>query len=215
MRPYPSDIAFTHAVKRLQAAKGSRAGYAKLEQGRGWQTRVTPELIAFLADLDMFYLGTANAQGQPYIQYRGGSPGFLRVLDDQTLGFADFGGNRQYITLGNLSENPKAFLFLMDYAHSRRIKLWGTAKVVEDDPKLLERLSDHEYPGRVERAIVFTIEAWDVNCPQHIHRRFSQRQVAPVVEALQAQVAALEEQLRIALGNAPAPASGSEPLQAP
>ena len=113
MRPFPSDIAFTPAVKGIQIAKGSRASYAKVER-RGWQTRVTPELTEFLAGKDMFYLGTANAEAQPYIQYRGGSPGFLKVLDDKTLGFADFGGNRQYITLGNLSENPKAFIFLMD-----------------------------------------------------------------------------------------------------
>jgi predicted pyridoxine 5'-phosphate oxidase superfamily flavin-nucleotide-binding protein len=125
MRRYASDIAFTPEVKQVQTAKGSRAGYAKLEQGRGWKTRVTGDLAELLAELDMFYLGTANAEGQPYIQYRGGSPGFLKVLDEKTLAFADFGGNRQYITLGNLSANPKAFLFLMDYAHSRRRGLAG------------------------------------------------------------------------------------------
>src|SRR5262249_59689335 len=134
----------------------------------------------FLARLDMFYLGTASAEGQPYIQYRGGSPGFLKVLDDRTLAFADFGGNRQYLTVGNLSENPKAFIFLMDYANSQRVKLWGTARVVEGDSTLEERLRDSDYPGKVERAILFTVEAWDVNCSQHIHQRFSQRQIAPV-----------------------------------
>ena len=195
MRPYPSDVAFTPAVKQIQRAKGSRASYAKAEQ-RGWKTRVTPDLAEFVAGLDMFYLGTATAEGQPYIQYRGGSPGFLKVLDDRTLGFADFGGNRQYITLGNLSENPKAFLFLMDYANASRVKVWGTAKVVEDDPALLDRLSDPEYPGKVERAIVFTVEAWDINCPQHIHKRFAQRQITPVIVELQARIADLEEQLR-------------------
>lgn len=196
MRQYPSDIAFTPAVKGVQAAKGSRASYARVERGRGWQTRVTPDLAGFVAGLDMFYLGTATADGQPYIQYRGGSPGFLKVLDDTTLAFADFGGNRQYITVGNLTENPKAFLFLMDYANSQRVKVWGTAKVVEDDPALLERLRDPEYPGAVERAVVFTVEAWDINCPQHIHKRFVQRQVAPVIEQLQGRIAELEEQLR-------------------
>ena len=194
MRPYPSDVAFTPAVKQIQTAKGSRASYAKVEQ-RGWKTRVTPDLAEFVAGLDMFYLGTATAEGQPYIQYRGGSPGFLKVLDDRTLGFADFGGNRQYITLGNLSENPRAFLFLMDYANASRVKVWGTAKVVEDDPALLDRLRDPEYPGKVERAIVFTVEAWDINCPQHIHQRFAQRQVAPVIAELQAKIADLEGQL--------------------
>lgn len=196
MRQHPSDVAFTSAVKQIQTAKGSRASYARLEQGPGWRTRVTPDLVAFLADLDMFYLGTANAAGQPYIQYRGGSRGFLKVLDDQTLGFADFSGNRQYITLGNLSENPQAFLFLMDYANRTRIKLWGTANVVEEDGELLARLRDPQYPVKVERAIVFTLEAWDHNCQQHIHQRFSQRQIAPAVAELQARIAELEARLR-------------------
>jgi uncharacterized protein len=198
MRQYPSDIAFTPAVKGIQSAKGSRAGYAKVER-RGWQTLVTPELSDFLTEMDMFYLGTANAEGQPYIQYRGGSPGFLKALDEKTLGFADFGGNRQYITLGNLSENPKAFLFLMDYANSERIKLWGEARVVEDDPALFDQLRDPDYPGQVERAILFTIEAWDINCPQHIHKRYSQRQIKPVIEELQSRIADLETQLAEAL----------------
>lgn len=194
MPVYPSDIAFTPVVKAIQKQKGSRDAYAKVEQGRGWQTTVTPELKAFLAGLDMFYLGTANAQAQPYIQYRGGSPGFLKVLDDRTLGFADFGGNRQYITLGNLGENPKAFIFLIDYVNSRRIKLWGNAKVVEGNAALQERLRDPDYPGRVERVILFEIEAWDINCPQHIHKRFPQREVALVIEQLQQQVQELKAQ---------------------
>lgn len=195
MSNIPSDIAFTPAVKAIQQQKGSRKNYSRMEQTGGWQTTVTSDLTEFLADLDMFYLGTANAAGQPYIQYRGGPPGFLKVIDDRTLAFADFGGNRQYISVGNLSENPKAFLFLMDYASSRRVKVWGNATVVEGDPDLLGKLSDPTYPGRVERAIVFTVEAWDVNCPQHIHQRFSHRQVAPVIEQLQTRIADLESQL--------------------
>ncbi|HTN76686.1 MAG TPA: pyridoxamine 5'-phosphate oxidase family protein [Pirellulaceae bacterium] len=201
MRQFSSDIAFTPAVKSIQAAKGSRSGYARMEMGGSWETTVTPELEAFLAELDMFYLGTANAAGQPYIQYRGGSPGFLKKVDEKTLGFADFGGNRQYITLGNLSENPQAFIFLMDYARSQRIKLWGHARVVEDDPILLNRLRDPSYPGKVERAILFEVEAWDVNCPQHIHKRFSQQQVAPVIEQLQTKIKALEAQLAASRAN--------------
>jgi uncharacterized protein len=199
MRQFTSDIAFTPAVKAVQARNGSRPQYARAERGRAWQSTVTPDLEEFLAGLDMFYLGTATADGQPYIQYRGGPPGFLKVLDNRTLGFADFGGNRQYLTVGNLSENPKAFLFLMDYATRQRVKVWGTAKVVEDDPALLDRLRDPEYPGKVERAVVFTVEAWDVNCPQHIHKRFSQAQVAPVIEQLQPKVADLEARLAQAL----------------
>ena len=170
MREYPSDIAFTPAVKAVQTAKGSRASYAKAER-RGWQTHVTPDLAEFLAGLDMFYLGTASAGGQPYIQHRGGSPGFLKVLDDKTLGFADFAGNRQYITLGNLSENPKAFIFLIDYRNRQRIKMWGEARVVEDDQELIKTLKPDGYRARVEQALVFTVSAWDSNCPQHIPQR--------------------------------------------
>lgn len=204
MKQFVSDIAFTPAVKAIQARKGSRATYAKVEQGRGWKTRITPDLDELLAGLDMFYLGTTNGDGQPYIQYRGGPPGFLKVLDDETLGFADFGGNRQYITLGNLSENPRAFIFLMDYANSTRVKLWGTARVVENDAALCDRLCDKDYPGRVERAVVFTVAAWDINCPQHIHKRFSQRQIEPVIAELQSKIAALEGQLRQVLKTTPA-----------
>lgn len=195
MHTLTSDIAFTPAVKAAQQQRGSRAQYARMEQGEGWHTVVTPELNTFLSSLDMFYLGTANAAGQPYIQYRGGPKGFLKVVDEHTLGFADFRGNRQYITLGNLSENPQAFLFLIDYAHSRRIKLWGTAEVVENDPALLSQLADPAYEGRPERAILFHITAWDVNCPQHIHQRFAQTDVAPVIAQLQERIAQLEQQL--------------------
>ncbi len=199
MRRFPSDVAFTPAVKAVQARNGSRPTYARAERGRGWPSAVTPDLAGFLAGLDMFYLGTATADGQPYVQYRGGPPGFLKVLDDRTLGFADFGGNRQYLTVGNLSENPRAFLFLMDYATARRVKVWGTAKVVEGDEALFDRLRDPGYPGRVERAIVFTVEAWDANCPQHIHRRISPAQVVPVIEGLKARIADLEARLARAL----------------
>ena len=195
MRTFSSDIAFTPAVKAIQERNGSRRSYARMEHAGGWQTAITEDLAEFVAGLDMFYLATASGDGQPYVQYRGGPQGFLKVLDGQTLGFADFGGNRQYITLGNLSENPKAFLFLMDYENRRRVKIWGTARVVEDDPTLLERLVDKDYSGHPERAILFNVEAWDVNCPQHIHRRFSERQIAPVIEQLQTRISELEAQL--------------------
>ena len=149
----PSDVAFTETVKAVQAARGSRSAYEKMEQGRGWQTTVTEEFTAFLAQLDMFYLGTANAAGQPYIQYRGGPSGFLRVLNERTLGFADFSGNRQYITLGNLQDNAKAFIFLMDYVNSRRVKVWGTARVVDDDLELREKLADPAYRDQIAEGI--------------------------------------------------------------
>jgi len=197
MRAVASDIAFTPAVKSVQQRLGSRQGYARMERGDGWETKITPDLAGFIAELDMFYLGTASADGQPYIQHRGGPAGFLKVIDDGTLAFADFGGNRQYITVGNLSENPKAFIFLMDYANSRRVKLWGTARVVEDDAKLIERLRDPGYPGEVERAIVFAVEAWDTNCPQHITKRFSERQIGPVIERLEGRVRELEGKLAL------------------
>ncbi|QJW94907.1 pyridoxamine 5'-phosphate oxidase family protein [Frigoriglobus tundricola] len=192
---FPSDVAFTRAVKAIQEQKGSRKGYARMERDGGWETSVTQELAEFLADLDMFYLATATADGQPYVQYRGGPPGFLKVLDERTLGFADFGGNRQYLTLGNLSENPKAFLFLMDYANQRRVKVWGTARVVEGEAELLEKLRDPAYPGRAERAILFTVRAWDVNCQQHIHERYSRRQIASAVEGLHKRIAELEAEV--------------------
>ena len=152
-----SDVAFSPSVKALQARKGSRDGYRRMEQRGGWETRITPDLAGFIAAQTSAFLATANSAGQPYIQHRGGPPGFLKVIDDRTIGFADFAGNRQYITLGNLSENPKAFIFLMDYANSRRVKLWGTAKVLEGDKALEEKLRDPSYPGKVERAIVFAI----------------------------------------------------------
>jgi uncharacterized protein len=189
-----SDVAFTPSVKAIQERKGSRAAYARLEERGGFEDRVTPELAAFVAERDSFYLATANAQGQPYVQHRGGPRGFLRVLDERTLAFADFRGNRQYISQGNLAENDRAFLFLMDYARRRRIKIWGRARVVEDDPALLERLADPAYEGRPEQAIVFEIEAWNANCPQHIPQRFDAAQVATAVAALQARIAELEQE---------------------
>ena len=164
---YPSDIAFTQSVKKLQSEKGSRDAYARMEQRTGWRTTIDEELIEFLETTDMVYLGTANAEHQPYIQYRGGPPGFLKAISQKELAFADFSGNRQYISLGNLTENPKAFIFLMDYVNRRRIKLWGHARFVEDDPQLLSQLSHQDYPAEVERAIVFEIDAWDRNCPKH------------------------------------------------
>lgn len=197
MSTSPSDIAFTPAVKAIQAQKGSRSSYARMESQGGWQTKVSPDLAGFIESLDMFYLGTVNGEGQPYIQYRGGPSGFLKVIDDQTLGFADFEGNRQYITLGNLTENPKAFIFLMDYVNRQRVKVWGHAEVIEDNAELNESLRDPNYAGRVERSILFHVKAWDANCPQHIHNRYPQSQVAPVIEGLQARVAELEAKLAL------------------
>jgi predicted pyridoxine 5'-phosphate oxidase superfamily flavin-nucleotide-binding protein len=190
-----SDVAFSPSVKAVQMRRGSRAGYARMEERGGWSDRITPELAAFIAARDSFYLGTASADGQPYIQHRGGPKGFLRVLDDRTLGIADYRGNRQYITTGNLAENDRAFLFLMDYANRRRVKIWGRARVVEDDPALLERLMPEGAAGRPEQAILITLEAWDVNCPQHITRRFDEAEVEQLVAPLRQRIAELEARL--------------------
>ena len=206
-----SDVAFTPAVKAAQEARGSRKGYARMEEKGGWQDRVTPELAAFIAERDSFYLATASVEGRPYIQHRGGPPGFLKVLDDRTLAIADFGGNRQYISIGNLSENDKAFIFLMDYPNQQRIKLWGRARIVEDDPALLERLMEPGYKARPERVLLFEIEAWDVNCPQHITRRYTEAQVATAMGKLQRRVDELEAEvarLRGQQATAGAPAGG-------
>ena len=173
-KPPVSDIAFTPAVKTQQERNGSRNSYARMEQGAGWSERIDAGLEAFIAERDSFYMGTASADGRPYIQHRGGPKGFLTVIDTSTLAFADYTGNRQYISVGNLSENDQAFIFLMDYPNRRRVKIWGRAEVVEGDDALLEKLVDPDYRARPERAIVFHVEAWDVNCPQHIRPRFTE-----------------------------------------
>jgi predicted pyridoxine 5'-phosphate oxidase superfamily flavin-nucleotide-binding protein len=187
-----SDIAFTPSVKAVQVRLGSRQHYAQMEERDGWSDSITPELAAFLNERDSFYLATASGDGRPYIQHRGGSKGFLKVLDDHTLAFADFKGNRQYISVGNLVENNQAFLFLMDYATQTRIKIWGTAEVVEDDPELLARLTDSRYKGKPERVIRFRVEAWDVNCRQHIPLKYSQEDVEAIVQPVRDRLAALE-----------------------
>lgn len=192
---FASDIAFTPAVKAIQSRKGSRGGYRKMEERGGWQTSVTPDLAAFIAARDSFFLATASADGQPYIQHRGGPAGFLRVLDEHTLGFADFRGNRQYVTLGNLSENPKAYLFLIDHARRQRIKIWGTARVVENDHALIDRLRVEGYAGVPEQAILFDIAAWDANCPQHIPQLLPADKVAAALDERDLRIAALENEI--------------------
>lgn len=194
--PIPaSDVAFTPTVKAMQSRLGSRSAYARMETGDGWESRITPDLARFLSRQTSVYMATANAQAQPYIQHRGGPPGFLHVLDDQTIGFADFAGNRQYITLGNLADNPKAHLFLMDYARRQRIKLWGEAQVVEADQDLLARLTPPGYKARPERVILFSVTAWDANCPQHIPQRFEAADVAALLEERDQRIAALEAEV--------------------
>lgn len=189
-----SDIAFTPAVKAAQEQRGSRASYAKMQNGRGWSDRITPDLRAFIAERDSFYLATASADGQPYIQHRGGPKGFLKVLDDQTLAMADFAGNAQYISIGNTSENPKAALFLMDYPNRQRIKVWGEVEFREDDVELLGKLVDPDYKARPQRVMLFHVKAWDANCPQHITPRYTQAEIQPLIDELKARIAELESQ---------------------
>jgi uncharacterized protein len=189
--PDNTDIVFTPAARRAQAERGSARAYEK-RIAAGFPDRVTDDLAAFIAELDTAFLATVSAAGAPYIQHRGGPKGFIKVLDEKTLGLADYAGNRQYITIGNLAGNDRAYLFLLDFARQRRIKLWGRARVVEDDPALLARLSDRGYRARPERAILFTVEAWDVNCSQHITARFSEDEVAQATAPLLKRIASLE-----------------------
>lgn len=195
IRPPASDVAFTPSVKAAQTERGSRGFYARVEAGEGWPTRITADLAAIIAAQTSVFLATASADGQPYIQHRGGPPGFLAVLDDTTIGFADFAGNRQYVTLGNLAENPRAHLFLIDYARRRRIKIWGTARMVEGDDDLIAKLMPEGLRARPERALLFTVAAWDVNCPQHIPQRFEAAEVAKALAERDARIAALEAEI--------------------
>lgn len=195
-REYSSDIAFTPAVKAAQQRRGSRTAYAQMEKDGSWETRITPMLEVFIAAQRSVFLATASAGAQPYIQHRGGPPGFVRVLDDRTLAFADYVGNRQYISEGNLSENPKAQLFLIDYAQRRRVKVWGTARFVEGDPELMQRVMPKGYRARGLQVLVFHVEAWDTNCPQHIPRRFEADEVDAALAAKDLEIAALKDAMR-------------------
>ena len=192
---FTSDVAFTPAVKAIQTRKGSRQGYARMEQAGSWESSITQELADFIGLQTSFYMATVNADGQPYIQHRGGPGGFLHVLDQHTLAFVDYAGNKQFISQGNLSENPKAHLFLMDYAHRQRIKIWGEAKVIEGDAELIANLMPAGYQARPEQVIVFTVTAWDSNCPQHIPVRFDAVKVKEALDFRDQRIRELEAQL--------------------
>jgi hypothetical protein len=195
MKTYTSDVVFTPAVKSMQTRLGSRETYRRVEEGRGWSSTITSDLAAFIQRRDSFYMATASADGRPYIQHRGGPPGFLHVLDESTLAFADYSGNRQYISAGNLSENDQVSLFLMDYPNRKRVKIWGRAHVVNNDDALLKEVANEAHGARVERVIVIIIEAWDVNCPQHITPRFTESELEPRHQGLQERIAELEAEL--------------------
>ena len=205
VQTYSSDVAFTPAVKAVQTRKGSRDGYAQVEQNGGWRTEIDEKLGGFLAETNSFFLSTASADGQPYIQHRGGPKGFVKIIDKNTIAFADYSGNRQYITQGNLSENSKAHIFVMDYTHRRRVKIWGEARVVDDDPALTTALMPKGYKARPEQVIMFRIAAWDTNCPQHIPQKFDAGDVAQALAARDGRIAELEAELAALKGqSAPA-----------
>jgi predicted pyridoxine 5'-phosphate oxidase superfamily flavin-nucleotide-binding protein len=198
-----SDVAFSPAVKQIQTQRGSRKAYARIEEGGGFETEVTDDLRGFLATIDTAFIATASAAGQPYIQHRGGPKGFIRAIDDHTLGFVDFVGNRQFVSTGNLSENDRICLFLIDYVQRRRVKIWGTAKVVPASPSLLNQLAQPGYRARPEQVMLVTVSAWDVNCPQHIPQKIDAADVLPAIAAataeatapLQARIAQLEAEI--------------------
>jgi predicted pyridoxine 5'-phosphate oxidase superfamily flavin-nucleotide-binding protein len=193
----PEDVLFSDAVKAEQARLGSRPMF----EDREWKTEITDDLRQFLGVIDTFFFATASADGRPYIQHRGGPPGFLKTIGSQTLAFADFAGNRQYITLGHLKENDRAHIFILHFATQQRVKLWGHARVVENDLELMERLVDPAYKARPQRAIVFTLEAWDVNCTQHIVPRYSEAEIAPGINKLVERIKELEEEVERLKGN--------------
>nr|WP_288933123.1 pyridoxamine 5'-phosphate oxidase family protein [uncultured Allomuricauda sp.] len=192
---FTSDIAFTSTIKALQEHYGSRKAYARMESKRGWANELSPPIIDFVEKRDSFYMGTSNQEGQPYIQHRGGAPGFLKVMDPKTLAFADFSGNQQYISVGNLSENPRSFMFLMDYPSRTRVKIWGEAHVEFKDKALMESLAVDGYSANVERAIIFKIKAVDVNCPQHIVQRYTSEEIDQMMTPLKERITELENEL--------------------
>lgn len=178
---FVSDIGFTEAVKKRQEEMGSRQIYQNMAEKRDWQTKITEQLHYFISERDSFYMASANAEGQPYIQHRGGPKGFLKVLDSEHIAFADFSGNRQYISVGNFDENNKVHLFLMDYPNRKRIKIWGEASIITGDESLIDQLKDENYEVPIERIIKIKITAWDVNCPQHIQQRYTVEEIKPLL----------------------------------
>ncbi len=194
-RKIASDVAFTPSVKAIQSRKGSRSAYARMESGAGWATTITVDLATFIASQTSVFLATANATGQPYIQHRGGPPGFLHLLDENTIAFADFRGNQQFISAGNLAENAKAHLFLIDFSTRQRVKFWGKARVVEDDVALIARLMPANYKARSDQAILFHVDTWDANCPQHIPQRFEAADVARLLAERDQRIVELEAEI--------------------
>jgi hypothetical protein len=195
-RVFSSDVAFTPTVKAIQSRKGSRRAYSHMEEEGAWGTTLDADMAAFVEAQISVFLATVNTEGQPYIQHRGGPPGFLKVLDPKTIAFVDFAGNRQYISQGNLSDNPKAHLFLIDYVNRRRVKIWGEAKVIEGDKELIAKLMPPNYRARPEQVMILTVNAWDANCPQHIPQRFEAADVAAALAGKDEAIARLEAEVQ-------------------
>ncbi len=195
MSKYISDIAFSDSVKKIQKKEGSRSGYQFMAEKRDWANSISESLRYFIAHRDSFYIATVNHAGQPYIQHRGGPVGFLKVLDNYTLGFADFSGNRQFISVGNIHDNKNICLFLMDYPNRKRIKIWGEAEIIDTDHKLMPLLRDDNYEARIERAMIIKVNAWDANCPQHITHRYTQQELELQLGSLKDQIRELEHEL--------------------
>jgi uncharacterized protein len=191
-----AELTFTPNVKAEQAARGSRRAYQRFEQGEDHQNVLGPQESAFISMRDSFYMATVSETGWPYIQHRGGPAGFLKVLDEKTIGFADFGGNRQYISVGNLKSDDRVSLFLMDYANKARLKILGRARIVDaSDDETLKRLALPAYRAQVERGMLIGIEAFDWNCPQHIMQRFTPEQIEAATEPLRKRIEELENAL--------------------
>jgi len=193
---HPSEIAFSPAIKAQQERLGSRRIYGNLGTGAGWDPVITDRRAAFIRERDSIYIATASADGQPYIQHRGGPKGFLKILDEETIAFADYAGNRQYISIGNLTENDRACMFLMDYPNRNRLKIWGRAKFVEGDEELIAKVTDPGYKAKIERVLVFHVELMDGNCPQHIFPRFTEAEMGEDVAALKTRIRELETQVK-------------------
>ncbi len=193
---YISDIGFSESAKKHQEIMGSRDTYQKMAEKRDWKSTVTKELESFIKQRNSFYMASVNADGQPYIQHRGGPKGFLKVIDEKHIAFADYSGNRQYISVGNFDDNNKVHLFLMDYANQIRIKIWGEVSVIQNDQELLDQVRDEGYVVNIERVIKIKITAWDANCPQHIQPRYTIEHINPRIESLRSKIKELEEQLK-------------------
>ena len=193
-KKFISDIAFSESVKKQQEKMGSRAIYQKMAEKRDWQQKLTM-IMPFIRDRDSFYMASVNADGQPYIQHRGGPKGFLKIIDEHHLGFADYSGNRQYISVGNFDDNNKVHLFLMDYPNRTRIKIWGEATVIDKNDPELQFLYDEKYGSQVERFIKIKVTAWDANCPQHIQQRYTVEEMKPHINTLNQKIQDLEKKV--------------------